>query len=188
MRKMNNKKIGLVILGIAIVLSALGIYLRTVLVQTYNSEFDAHSGGTCGATATEACPHEKINNLLGPTLIGAILLVMLVAIGVYLIFFEKSQKILEQNQQSIVKTLEETHKQKDSEEKFQLLLSALDEDEKNVMKAVRDQDGITQATLRIRTGLSKTKLSIVLSGLEKKDLVKKIAQGKTNQVFLKRQI
>ncbi|MEK6973733.1 MAG: hypothetical protein AABW41_00590 [Nanoarchaeota archaeon] len=185
---MNSKKIGYIVIGIAIVLIVLGIYLRSILVQTYNTEFNTHSDGACSATAAEPCPHEKINNLLWPTLIGATVLIILAAIGVYLIFFEKSQKILEQNQQNIVKTLEETHKQKDSEEKFQLLLSALDEDEKNVMKTVREQDGITQATLRIRIGLSKTKLSIVLSGLEKKDLIRKIAQGKTNQVFLKRQI
>ena len=73
-------------------------------------------------------------------------------------------------------------------DKFEVFLSALDEDEKKVVKAIREQDGITQATLRIRIGLSKTKLSFILSDLEKKGLLTKVVKGRTNQVFLKKNI
>jgi len=34
--------------------------------------------------------------------------------------------------------------------------------------------------------MSKTKLSIVLKEMEKKNLIKKVIKGKTNQIFLKR--
>jgi len=74
------------------------------------------------------------------------------------------------------------------EDKFNFLMGALNEYEQKVIKAVREQDGITQATLRIRTDLSKTKLSFILADLEKKGLISKQIKGNTNQIFLKRQI
>ena len=186
---MNNKKIGMVIIVLAIAMSLIGVYFRTKLVESYNSNIDTmdHSSKTCGKDIN-SCPHLKINQLLWPTVIWVVILVLIILVGFFLIFFEKSQEILQENQERIVKTLEQTTKQKDSSEKFELILSGLDEDEKKAMRAVREQDGITQATLRIRTGLSKTKLSVTLSGLEKKELIKKVVKGRTNQVFLKKQI
>ena len=61
----------------------------------------------------------------------------------------------------------------------------LNEEEKKVIIAVKDQDGITQQTLRLRTGLHKSKLSIVISDLQAKKLIEKVPKGKTNQIFLK---
>jgi len=61
----------------------------------------------------------------------------------------------------------------------------MDADERKVITAVKEQDGITQQTLRLRTDLHKSKLSIILDGLEKKGLIKKVPKGKTKQVFLK---
>jgi len=72
------------------------------------------------------------------------------------------------------------------EEKFKILLTGLDEDEKKVITAVKEQDGISQSTLKYRTNLSKTKLSMVLSQLEKKGLIAKVKKGKTNDIFLKK--
>ena len=89
---------------------------------------------------------------------------------------------------NLISLLTDANKKELKEDKFELLLSALDEDEKKVIKAIKEQDGITQATLRIRTDLSKTKLSFILADLEKKDLIRKVVQGKTNQVFLKKAI
>ena len=50
------------------------------------------------------------------------------------------------------------------------VLAGYTDEEKKVVKAVKEQDGITQSTLRLRTDLHKSKLSIVLDGLEKKGL------------------
>jgi len=100
------------------------------------------------------------------------------SLGVYLLYFEKSQK-------EIISTLEKHKKIQVDDEKFEILMKGLDEDEKKVIKAIKEQDGITQQTLRLRTDLHKSKLSIVLDGLEKKGLLKRIPEGKTNKVFLK---
>ncbi len=187
---MENKKLGIIIIIIAIALLLVGFFFRSKLVESYNfgmSNDMNNDGSSCGITS-DTCPHQKINNLLIPTIIWVVLVAIIIVIGIYLIFFEKDQKMLQESQEKIVKTLEETKKQQDTEQNFELILSALDEDEKNIIKSVKEQDGITQATLRIRTGISKAKLSILLNRLEKKDLIKKVPKGKTNQVFLKRKI
>ncbi|MAH03202.1 transcriptional regulator, partial [Candidatus Pacearchaeota archaeon] len=46
-------------------------------------------------------------------------------------------------------------------------------------------DGITQNILRLRTDMSKAKLSYVLQELEKRNLIKRVKKGKTLEVFLK---
>ena len=64
-------------------------------------------------------------------------------------------------------------------------MSALNDNEKKVMSIVREQDGIQQSTLRIRTDFSKAKLSAILTDLEKRSLIKKVEKGKKNLIFLK---
>ena len=82
-------------------------------------------------------------------------------------------------------TLEKQKQIQIEDEMFDILLKGLSSDEQRVIKAVKEQDGITQQTLRLRADLHKSKLSIVLADLEKKGLIKKIAKGKTNKIFLK---
>jgi len=122
------------------------------------------------------CPDN--NSTSWQTYLGIILISGIAALGIYLIFFEKSQK-------AIISTLEKQKQIQKEEEKFGILLKGLNEDEQKVIRAVKEQDGITQQTLRLRTDMHKSKLSIVLDGLEKKGLIKKVPKGKTNQVFLK---
>ena len=55
-------------------------------------------------------------------------------------------------------------------QKFEIILKALDSFEQKVMKAIKEQDGITQNTLRLRVDMSKAKLSYVLQELEKRGL------------------
>lgn len=176
---MDNKK-----LGIALILASL-VFLVTVIIfkiQVSNlvESLMVETGGTC--IKEGRCLHEQSNI---PTYIGIALIFLLFSLGIYLIFFERSQEKVEKIQKEIVTSLKETKKQQDKNEKFEILLKALNEDEKKIMMAVKEQDGIEQATLRIRTDLSKTKLSVILSGLEKKSLLKKVPEGKKNKIYIK---
>ena len=99
-------------------------------------------------------------------------------LGAYLLFFEKSH-------QTLLKKLKEDSSLKSKEEKFNFILMGLNKHEKKVLSAIKEQDGITQSTLSIRTNLHKSKLSIIVGILEEKELIKKEKKGKTNQLFLR---
>ncbi len=169
---MDNKK-----LGIALVVFC--IFLAIIFFSFKNQIKEINRAGcTCEAMQQGGfCPAEQ-NNIGIVDYISIALIFSMLALGIYLIFFEKSQK-------EIIKTLENQKKIQIEEEKFNILLKGLNQDEQKVIKAIKEQDGITQQTLRLRTDLHKSKLSIILDGLEKKGLIARKEKGKTKQVFLK---
>jgi len=168
---MNNKTLGLMLIVACIVFG--------IIIFRYESQLSQNEEASCSCTEMEQggfCPHEQgtsVQTYLGFGLVAAIF-----ALGMYLIFFEKSQK-------EIVSALGKEKQLKSQAERFSILLMGLGPEEQKVIKAVKEQDGISQSTLRLRTDLHKSKLSIVLDGLEKKGLVKRMIKGKTKQVFLK---
>jgi len=168
---MDNKKLGIILIGICILLG--------IIIFSFSSLISKQTEAACSCPEMEAggaCPMET--STPWQVYLSMILISAIAALGIYLIFFEKSQK-------EIVKTLEKQKHIQVEEEKFDILSKGLNEDEKKVIKAVKEQDGITQQTLRLRTDLHKSKLSIVLDGLEKKGLIARKEKGKTKQVFLK---
>ena len=170
---MDNKKLGIILVIIAIVLAGT-IYLVKEREDAFIEQMVVEQG-TCFLD-DDTCIHSDRSSSL--YIFGWVIAAALAALAAYLIFFEKAQK-------EIVSTLEKQKHIQVEEEKFDILMKGLDEEEKKVMKAVKEQDGITQQTLRLRTDLHKSKLSIVLDGLEKKDLIARKEKGKTKQVFLK---
>jgi DNA-binding transcriptional ArsR family regulator len=167
---MDNKKLGIIILGISIVLAIIIIFLMNNLTTEAQE---------MGCFENEGCM--RIESTLSVThfIFGFIGFVF--ALGFYLIFFSKGEK-------AIVDAIKETKDQTLATEKFDLISQGLDEYEKKTLKAVKDQEGITQNTLRLRTNMSKAKLSYVLKDLEKKELVIKEKKGKTYSIFLKKNI
>jgi len=176
---MDNKKLGIIVICISVVLLVLLAFIRASIIDAYQIEIDRYTqAGKACPTGPNLCPHEQRASAQIPIFAGGALLIAMLALGIYLVFFEKSQK-------AILATLEKQKTIQTEEEKFNILLKGLSNDEKKVVKAIKEQDGITQQTLRLRTDLHKSKLSIILDGLEKKDLIKRVEKGKTKQVFLK---
>ena len=170
---MDNKRLGAILIIIGIILS-ISIYFIKEREDAIVKQIIMDQG-TC-FLEDGTCLHADRD--LTFYFVGWLISAVLIALGLYLIIFEKSQK-------EIVKTLENQKHIQIEDEKFNILLKGLDPAEKTVIKAVKEQDGITQQTLRLRTDLHKSKLSIVLDGLEKKQLITRKEKGKTKQVFLK---
>jgi len=176
---MDNKKLGILLIGVSLIF-ALAIIIFKIQINTLTTEIMIASGGSC--IENGKCLHEQSDL---PMYIGIIITALTFALGLYLIFFEKSRQHLEKQQKAIVSALQQTKKKQDTDEKFEFLLKALNEDEQKIMKSVKEQDGIEQSTLRIRAGLSKAKLSILLTDLEKRNLIAKVPFGKKNKIHLK---
>lgn len=167
---MNNKKIGVLILVLSVVL--LGIFL--LVIQSLNKEIKA-----LGCFEDPGCM--KIETSLTIVHFAFGIFGFLFSLGFYLLVFSKGEE-------AIVKRLELDTTRKLDEDKFAILLKGLDEYEQKVVSAVREQNGITQQTLRLRTNFSKAKLSQVLSTLEKKRLIRREKDKKTLAVYLVEQL
>lgn len=178
---MDNKKLGYLIILVGIAFIAILIVFKMQIDELINSLMDL-SGGACFLESGK-CIHEQ--NLF-PFIIGAVAILLTLGIGAYLVLFSKTEKSFETAQKNILSKISSTKNKELKEEKFKILLTGLDDDEKKVITSVKEQDGISQSTLKYRTDLSKTKLSMVLSQLEKKGLITKVKKGKTNDIFMKK--
>ncbi len=109
------------------------------------------------------------------------------ALGIYLLFFSKSEHLLRQaiKRLEVEKNrLEKEHHVKISDGKFNAILKTLDPAESTILSIIKEQEGITQNTLRIKANLSKGKVSQVLSDFHKRGLIKKEEKGKTYALYV----
>lgn len=164
---MNNKRIGVTIIVISILIG--------IIIFTYNLQLRNYRIAEGCTPTTEDCSQLESWFTLSTFAIGLVFGAL--SLGFYLIFFSKGE-------QEILKRLEEEKKNKLDEERFNIMLSMLDPLEQKVLKAIREQDGITQQTLRIRNNMSKAKLSQILTSFEKKNIIKRVKKGKTLEVHL----
>lgn len=164
---MENKKLGIILIIIAIVFGMF-ILKTNIILEAQSSELHCISEGECTTIATNT----------GYTNMGFGFFGFMIGLGFFILFFNKTEsKILDKLNEK-----KETFK---DEERFNLILKALDTHERKVMEKIKEQDGITQSTLMIRSGLSKTKLSYVLQELEKRELIARVPHKRTKQVFIK---
>ncbi len=164
---MENKKLGILMMIISLVFFAFLIYFSNNL---------ATRSDKLGCNSSEECA--EVGKLFSFTNISFGFFGFMLALGFYLLFFNKTDE-------KIMKRLEDDKNNKISEEKFEIILRALGDYERQVLKAVKEQDGITQSTLRLRTNISKAKLSYVLQELEKRNLIKRAKKGKTLEIYLR---
>lgn len=163
---MENKKLGGVILSISVIATLLAFSFMGVLGRQ-TTALQCYPTNEC----------QRVESLVGLSHIAVGLISFIGALGIYLLFFSTSEE-------AILKRLEEDKNKKIEMDKFELILKAMDENEQKVLKAIKEQDGITQSTLKFRTDLSKAKISQVITDFEKKNLIKRESKGKTYAVYL----
>ena len=163
---MENKKLGMVILSFSVIATVLAFGFMNVLGKQTTS---------LQCYPTNEC--QRVESLLGLSHVAVGLISFIAALGVYLLFFSTSED-------AILRRLEEEKNMKIEQDKFDLVLKSMDDNEKKVLKAIKEQDGITQSTLKFRADLSKAKVSQILTDFEKKHLVKREEKGKTYAVYL----
>lgn len=91
---------------------------------------------------------------------------------------------LSRDDEKLMKKIDDEKIARIQEEKFSIMLKLLDASEKKVLTTLRSEPGITQATLVIKTGLSKSKVSEILSDFERKNVIKRAKKGKTRSIYL----
>lgn len=163
---MENKKLGSILLLLGLAMAGVILTYNLNLQRDYAQHFCA---------PTMQC--QEVGSLLSITNFAFGLVFAVLSLGFYLLFFNKGEE-------AILRRLEEEKTRKLLEDKYNIIVKILDENEKRVLDAVREQEGIGQNTLRLRTGLSKAKVSQVLSDFEKKNLIRREAKGKTYAVYL----
>ena len=67
-------------------------------------------------------------------------------------------------------------------------IGILKEDEQAIMRLIMDQDGIDQREIQRETDFSKTKVSKILSELEKRGVIRKEQAGRRNKIFLTKKL
>ena len=164
---MENKKLGILLVIMSIVFGFFIIY--------YNSAMEGQSD-QLGCNLNDGC--QEVSSAISMSHIGFGFFGFMLALGFYMLFFNKTE-------QNILRRLDEEKNKQIEEEKFSIIMRALDDYEKRVFAIVKEQDGITQNTLRLRSDLSKAKLSYVLQELERRNLIKRIPRGKTLEVHLR---
>ncbi|MFH1408297.1 MAG: MarR family transcriptional regulator [Nanoarchaeota archaeon] len=179
---MNQRQTGFVIIIFAVILASLvtGIKLRQ---DALLDKIIEERGGNCFLDDGTCLHNDRDTPLM---IIGYVLSSALALVGMYLIFFDRTQKKLTEENKELVDSLKSAAKNQTQKEKFDAFLAGFTDDEKLVLKAIKEQDGITQATLRFRTGMSKAGLSQMLKSMESRELISRKPEGKTNKVFLRK--
>jgi len=174
---MNQKQIGIVLLVVGILVTAL-VFAVKEREDAYVEAFMKETGSCFLEDGT--CLHADQNLTL--YIFGWTLSAALIILGIYLVFFDRTQQLLAAQHLKVSESLKEA-KQKDE---FKAFLRGFDEKEQKVLSAIKEQDGIQQSTLRYRTGISKSQLSLMLKAMEEKKIISRAPKGKTNQVFLQK--
>lgn len=171
---MKTKYLGLILILLTILFSIF-IFLAKQREDFYVNKIIEDQGGICYVNGI--CLHDREYSAY---YFGGALVFILLGLSIYLLFFDRSQKALIKQQEQVTHALEEA-KHRDE---FRAYVAGFSEEEQKILNAVHEQEGIQQSTLRYRTGIAKTSLSLLLKSLEERGVITRKEHGKTNQVFL----
>jgi len=156
---MENRNVGLLIIGIAIVIG--------IIVWIFNSALTTIVGTTCshGSSCT-MYDTIKTQTWLSLSIAGIILV-----IGFFIMFLKPKEKI-------IIRTKKEKKKK--------LNLEGLEQNEKKIIEILQSENGaIFQSTLMEKLEIGKVGITRLLDKLEAKQLIERKRRGMNNIVVLK---
>lgn len=182
---MNQKRIGFILIIAALIIGSLFYKIKVDRDTEITTQLNTGAIGSC-ILEDGTCLHNQLSTAF---IIGEILAMLILALGMYLVFFDKTKEVLEQQAQQNIKVataLQRAEEEKQKDTKFSAFLAGFNENEQKVLKAIKEQDGILQSTLRYRTGLTKTDVSLILKAFEEKKYITKKPEGNTNKIFLRR--
>ncbi len=157
---MENKHVGWLIIGIAVVMA--------IVVWIFNSALNNIVGLTC-THGPECSMYDTIKTQTGLSLA---ITGVIVTIGLFIMFSKPKEKIVIR---------------KVKEKKKTLNLDGLDKDEKEVVKLIQEESGaIFQRTLMEKLEIGKVKMTRLLDKLEAKQIVERKRRGMNNIVVLKK--
>jgi len=172
----DNKRIG----GVLVVLSILaGVFAFSIAdsFQHRSAELNCNPNAQCAA----------VNSAMGWSHIGIGIVSAVFALGIYLLFFSRGEYLLRQAIKRLEEEktrLENQHDVRIADEKFMAILGTLSDSERDVLRIIKEQEGITQNTLRIKADLSKAKLSQMLGEFQRRGLVRREQKGKTFALYV----
>lgn len=161
---MENKKVGYMLFGVALLVIA--------VIFLFNSALKEIVVGECGAEHALTCPMNQTINQQTYVALGVVGLLIIVAL--ILIFSKPDEKIVIQKVKERIKNRK-------------INVSGLDSDDKKVIKILQDEKGaIFQATLMEKLGAGKVKITRLLDKLEAKQFIERKRRGMSNIVVLKK--
>jgi uncharacterized membrane protein len=158
---MENKQVGWMIMGIAVVI--IGI------IFLFNSALKDVVGSSCSMEES-VCPMYK--TISQQTYLSLAIVGVLVVIGIVFLFMKPKER-------TIVKKIKDKQKEID--------MSNLEADEKEVVKILEKEGGaIFQSSLMEKLESGKVKITRLLDKLEAKQIIERKRRGMNNIVVLKR--
>jgi DNA-binding MarR family transcriptional regulator len=179
---MKQKQIGVILIIVGLVLAGF-VYMTKVREDAHIATMIQIQNGSC-YLADGTCLHDDRSYTI--YVIGYALAIALIFFGLYLSFVDKTQQVLEKHSREVSEALRDAKKFDKEKDEFGAFLSGFTEDEQKILKSVKEQEGIQQSTLRYKTGLSKTSLSLLLKSLEEREIISRKEEGKTNKVYLRK--
>ena len=167
---MQNRAVGILVICIAALMGFMIYSFNTALADIVNAS----------CSHGPSCPMWGTINFQTNLSIG--LMALVVAIGLYLVFFSREEKIITRTK-TIKQQIEPTRPTK---ENYKKVLSGLDGDEKKVLETVIEANGTAfQSDIVDKTGFAKAKVSRVLDRLEGKKVVERRRRGMANVIIVK---
>jgi uncharacterized membrane protein len=170
---MDNKQIGIILIVIPILLGIGLVFTAETINKVYTDLItkNVEDTGTC-FTPEGVCLHEEETKAQIPIIILSVILVGILAFGIYLTF--KKEKVVHHKKTKVEHKTE--HK---------LDLSRLTEEEKKIVHKIKEAEGSIYQSKLVDETMTKVKVTRILDKLEGKGIIERKRRGMTNIVILK---